>query len=52
MSTSTLATVLNSTIASAWEYITTLLGVVLPFAVAIAVLVGGIYFILRRLRVV
>lgn len=52
MSTSTLASVLNSTVGTAWEYITTLLGTVMPYAVGIGVLGGGIYFILRRLKIV
>jgi len=51
MSTSTLNTLLTASIGTAWDYITSTLGTVLPFAVGIAVLVGGIYFILRRLHV-
>jgi len=52
MSTSTLDTLLEANIAIAWDYLVSVFTTVLPFAIGIAVLAGGVYFILRRLRII
>jgi len=51
MSTSTFETLLNANISTAWGYLSSFIEVGLPYAIGLAVVVGSIYFVLRRLNV-
>lgn len=50
MSTTTLETLIDTQINTAWGYITTTVEAVWPFAIGIAVLSGVIWFVTKRTK--
>jgi len=51
-STTQMTDMLSANIDTAWDFLVSVFTTVLPFAIGIAVLAGGVYFILRRLRII
>lgn len=52
MSTSTVAALVTTSVDTLWSYLSVILPVLIPVAIGLAVLFGGIYFVLRRVHVI
>lgn len=52
MTTTTVLAIVNGAVTALWDYLSAILPVLIPVAIGLAVLFGGIYFVLRRLHVI
>jgi len=50
MSSSTFAALLTAGVSSSWDYLSASVTALWPFAIAIALLSAGIFFVLKRLH--